>query len=104
MKKLSLTFVFLLIISFSFCMAYTENFDFMIDTMGISTTNVHGKELNEEIYNCYSLFVYGSPLEMTEGQRFKEVADGRWQKGGSSYKGDGIRGEYWILRRKQRWL
>lgn len=80
--------------------AYSENFDFMLNVMGVSKTNIHGKELNEEIYDCYSLFVYGSPLDGYDGQRFKEVEDGRWQKGKKSFQGEGIRGEYWILRRK----
>lgn len=69
--------------------------------MGISKTNIHGKEINEDIYNAYSLFVYGNPLDGYEGQRFKVVEDeGRWTQNAGIWSGNGIRGEYWILRRK----
>ena len=81
--------------------AYSDDFEFLIDVMGIAKINSHGKSLNEEIYNEYSLFVYGSPLDMYEGQRFKEVSqDGHWTKNAGSWNGNGTRGEYWILRRK----
>lgn len=83
-------------ISFS----YSEEFDLMIDVMGISKTNIHGKEINEDIYNAYSLFVYGNPLDGYEGQRFKTVDDGKWTQDAGIWNGSGIRGEYWILRRE----
>lgn len=56
-----------------------------------------GYTLNEEIYNEYKQFVYGSPLFIANGQRWKNVEQGRWTKGGGAWKGSGTRGEYWIL-------
>ena len=74
--------------------AYSENFNLMITTMVISLENVHGKSLNEEIYNKYSLFVYGSPLDGYSGQRWTDVDDGLWKNGSHT-------GEYWILGEKK---
>ncbi len=70
--------------------AYSNEFEFMISTMEISPKNVHGMELNEEIYNKYSLLVYGKPENIKSGQRWKNVEDGRWNNNSN-------KGEYWIL-------
>ncbi len=69
----------------------------MLETMDIPFVNPSGLSINEEIYQEYHLFVYGSPLQYFPGQRWKNVADGHWTKGGSYWQESGIRGEYWIL-------
>ena len=91
MKKQLLTLIiFIFSLLFSTSLAYSDNFSFMISTMQIPTTNVHGKSLNEEIYNKYSLFVYGSPNDGYIGQRWKNVEQGNWSNGSNI-------GEFWIL-------
>ena len=70
--------------------AYSDSFQLMIDTMDVKEENKHGKKLNENIYNVYSLFVYGSPMDGYTGQRWKNVENGGWTNGLR-------RGEYWIL-------
>lgn len=84
----------LIILCFSISFAYSEKFELMISTMGIATENVNGKVLNEEKYNKYSLFVYGSPNDGYSGQRWKNVDDGLWTNGSN-------KGEYWILGENQ---
>ena len=66
--------------------------------MEIDVENVHGKKLNEDIYNKYALFVYGTPLDGYSEQRFKNVQNGNCAKGIGIWNGEGVRGEYWILR------
>ena len=80
----------LLVFLHSYSFAYSEKFELMISTMGIEKQNINGKELNEEIYNAYSLFVYGSPQDGYNGQRFKSVEQGLSSNGNSV-------GEYWVL-------
>ncbi len=100
MRKIVIAFVITLVLVNSLSFAYSESFEFMIDVMDIPKENCNHKLINEDLYNAYSLFVYGSPLDGYIGQRFKEVEEGRWTKNSSSYTESGIRGEYWILRRK----
>ncbi len=91
MKKIN--FFILLIISILMCsnsLAYSEEFNFMISTMQIPTTNIHGRLLNEEVYKKYSLLVYGSPNDGYLGQRWKNVEKGTWNNGSNI-------GEFWIL-------
>ena len=76
---------------------YSRNFEYMIGAMNIEPKTENGYMLNEEIYDKYKQFVYGSPLAVTSGQRWKNVEQGRWTKGGGAWKGSGTRGEYWIL-------
>ena len=77
----------------------TDNFKFVIDTIGIPRYNVYGKEINEDIYNAYNVFSYGWPEELTskDGQRWKDSKYGLWSKGIGAYIGSGIRGEYNLL-------
>ena len=82
--------------SIAYC--YSESFSFLIETMEIDVENKNGKELNEDVYNSYSLFVYGSPLDGYAEQRWKDVSDGGCSKGVGIWNGAGSRGEYWILR------
>ena len=97
MKKLLLFSLLLIIFLNSVSLAYSDNFKFVVETMGIEYINVNGKSLNEDIYDVYSLLVYGSPLDKFKNQRWKDVNDGLWQKNGSKFTETGIRGEYWIL-------
>lgn len=79
----------------------SDNFKFVIDTIGIPQYNVYGEEINEEIYYTYNVFSYATPQKMyskTSTQRFKEVPDnGKWTKDGGAYKGYGTRGEFYVL-------
>ncbi len=77
--------------------AYSEKFQFLIQTMEIDIENPHGKKLNEDVYEKYSLFVYGSPLDGYAEQRFKIVEEGNCARGIGIWNGKGERGEYWIL-------
>ena len=81
--------------------AITDNFLFVIDTIGIPRYNVYGKEINEEIYKAYNVFAYGVPEELSnkDGQRWKDSKYGLWSKGQGAYVGSGIRGEYNLLGR-----
>ena len=104
MKKLidkNAFIIFLLVQLICYCnnkiYAYSDEFNLMIEAMDIEITNVNGLKLNEEVYNEYQLFVYGSPLIAYKGQRWKNVEDGHWSMGSGAWNGSGIRGEYWIL-------
>ena len=98
MKKNILLFLIVLLVSIPIdALAYSEKFQFLIQTMEIDVQNPHGKKLNEDIYSKYSLFVYGSPLDGYSEQRFKSVSDGNCAKGIGIWNGEGERGEYWIL-------
>ena len=66
--------------------AYSEDFKYMLDTLEISEKNTSGLLINEEIYNAYNLLVYGSPLKIKEGQRWKDVKEGRWTYNGGVFK------------------
>ncbi len=97
-------FVYLIIgFLFAFQKVYgiTENFKFVIDTIGVPRYNVYGKELNEEIYKAYNVFAYGIPEDLSskDGQRWKDSKYGLWSKGQGAYVGNGIRGEYNLLGR-----
>jgi hypothetical protein len=96
MKKFTIILIFILIIS-SNVYALSDNFKFMLNAMEIATISQNGYEINEEIYKKYNQFVYGSPLVIGSGQRWKDVNEGRWTKGGGMWTGAGIRGEYWVL-------
>ena len=97
MKKMFFILIFLIFIMLSYTFAYSEEFNLMIDVMGIPKENINHKPLNEEIFNAYSLFVYGSPIENYKGQRFKIVDEGKWTQNGGIWNNSGVRGEYWIL-------
>lgn len=99
MKKVILFCLIVISISFSTSYAYTENFKYMIDTLEIPEKNISGLLINEEIYNAYNLLVYGSPLKIKDGQRWKDVEKGKWIYNGGMYKNNikAKRGEYWIL-------
>lgn len=96
MKKNIFLIIFIIVIC-SKVFAYSEEFTTMIDIMGVEAQTEHGYVLNEEIFNQYKQFVYGSPLMITNGQRWKDVTNGLWTKNAGAWKGTGIRGEYWVL-------
>lgn len=83
--------------SSSIAYAYSNNFENMIKVLEIPIENTNGLVLNEEIYNEYNLLVYGNPLLVKNKQRWKASENGKWTYGGGTWKGEGIRGEYWIL-------
>ncbi len=92
MKKL-LNILFISIFTYTLatsCYAYSNTFDYMLSVMDVNIENIHGLKINEDVYNKYSLFVYGSPEEMHQGQRWKDVENGLWNNGKAQ-------GEYWIL-------
>lgn len=101
MKKEKLSMLLLILISIliftSKALAYTSEFNLLLETMDIPKENIYGKAINEEIYNQYKLFVYGNPLERYDGQRWKDVENGKWSKNNGAWNGFGVRGEYWIL-------
>ncbi len=83
-------------ISMKYCYCISDDFKFMIDTVGIPEYNVLGEAINEQIYNVYNIIVYSDPIkimEKTNRQRFKNVEkDGKWTENGTNLKG-----EYYIL-------
>lgn len=81
--------------------AISDNFKFVIDTIGVPRYNACGKELNEEIYKAYNVFSYGIPedLSSSDGQRWKNSKYGLWSRWQGAYNGSGIRGEYNLLGR-----
>ena len=96
MKRIELIIAFIIILN-SKCFAYTKNFEYMTSVMEIEKQTENGYKLNEEIYNAYNQFVYGSPTKVKDTQRWKSVPDGRWTKNSGIWNGSGERGEYWIL-------
>jgi hypothetical protein len=78
----------------------SDNFKFVIDTIGIPRYNVYFEEVNEDIYKTYNIFVYSNPqgLLWHIDQRFKAVANlGKWTRYNGVYRGIGERGEYYLL-------
>lgn len=83
LQKLSFVFsVLLMFMIFNKSYAITDNFKFVIDTIGVPRYNVYGKELNEEIYKAYNVFAYGVPEDLSskDGQRWKNSKYGLWSK------------------------
>lgn len=102
MKKILISLLsFIIILISKDIFAISDEFKFVIDTVGIPEYNVYNEQINEQIYYTYNIFSYSDPIRMfakTNTQRFKEVPDyGKWCKEGGPYKGTGIRGEYYVL-------
>ena len=80
--------------------AITDSFKFAIETVGIPEYNAYGQSINENIYNAYNIFAYGSP-EYLDGrhseQRWKDSKYGLWARYIGKYEGYGTRGEYNLL-------
>lgn len=89
MKKIISIIITALILN-TYVLAYTSEFENILNKLNIEKQNVNGNYINEEIYNKYSLFVYGDPSVVQKNQRWKEKADGNFIK-------NGVRGEYIIL-------
>lgn len=100
-KSLTIIMMYLMFVGISKVYGITDNFKFVIDTIGIPRYNVYGKEINEEIYKAYNVFSYGWPEELGSnvGQRWKNSKYGLWSKGKGAYNGFGTRGEYNLLGR-----
>lgn len=96
MRKIIILIIILIVITTS-VLAYTDKFIYMIEIMNISLVANNGYYLNEEVFKQYNQLVYGSPLLAKEGQRWKNVENGKWTQNGGAWNGIGIRGEYWIL-------
>lgn len=76
----------------------TMEFKNMLTEVGIPIYNVKNQEINQDIYEVYNTFVYGSPLCFSgKSQRWKSLYNGKWQYGGGKYTGTGTRGEYEAL-------
>lgn len=73
----------------------SDEFRFVINTIGVPEYNVYNYQINEEIYYKYNVFVYSDPINLigkSSLQRFKVVQDkGKW------ISENGIRGEYNLL-------
>lgn len=74
----------------------SNEFQFIIDTIGIPEYNKLGERINEQIYQVYHFFVYSDPVSITARttkQRFKVVdKKGKWKQEGTNQLG-----EYYIL-------
>lgn len=98
-KLLMIIIVYIVFVSAEKVYGITDNFKFVLDTIGIPRYNVYGKEINEEIYKAYNIFSYGWPEELGTniGQRWKNSKYGLWSQGIGAYSGYGVRGEYNLL-------
>ena len=101
-KYIRILMLVLLLVAFKqICFGISDDFKFVIDTIGIPRYNVIGDEINEEVYYTYNVFSYSDPVTIssrTSKQRFKTVLNkGKWTLGGGAYKNIGTRGEYDIL-------
>lgn len=103
-RKIKISYLALCIIFFiksNSIQAMTEDFRFIINTIGIPEYNLQGEAINEDIYEAYQVFCYSSPQNMigkVSSQRFKQVEnEGKWTEFNGKYKGEGTRGEYYIL-------
>ena len=98
MKKIFVSSILFFLILTTSVQAYSSGFEYMLNAMGIEQININGHLINEEIYEKYNIFVYGSPLNIKSNkQRWKEYSIGNWTLSGGAWKGVGVRGEYWIL-------
>lgn len=98
MKKFLISLILIITIIPSCIYAYSSGFEYMVNAIQMKTTNINGLKLNEEIYEKYNIFVYGSPLNIsTQKQKWKTTKNGNWTLNGGAWNGTGARGEYWIL-------
>lgn len=98
MKKILISISLFFIVITTSVYAYSSGFSYMVNAMNIETVNVNGLILNEDVYEKYNLFCYGSPNTIVNKyQRWKNTETGNWTLNGGPWKGTGTRGEYWIL-------
>ncbi|MBR1884175.1 MAG: hypothetical protein IJ809_04485 [Clostridia bacterium] len=92
-----------------FCLFFSKNvygisneFKYVIDTIGVPQYNVYGQEINEDVYYTYNVFCYSSPKEASQSasQGFAEVVGGRWTRDDTKYTGSSSSGEYYFLGRE----
>ncbi len=81
--------------------AISDDFKFVIDTIGVPQYNVYSDEINEDVYYTYNVLSYGSPEQasVNASQGFKAVEGGLWSSTGGKYRGIGQAGEYYYLGR-----
>lgn len=99
-KIIRFSFVQMIILLFlcinNVCFGISNEFKYVIDTIGIPEVNLVGEHINEQIYNVYKVFAYSDPIQVmnkTNMQRFKYVENkGKWYE-----ESTGRRGEYYIL-------
>lgn len=100
-NRIKLLIIITLLIFFkSNVFGISDNFKFVIDTIGIPRYNVYMEEINEDIYYTYNVFVYSNPQNLLwhGSQRFKCVPHlGKWTRYNGVYNGNGERGEYYLL-------
>lgn len=93
MKKILTSIIILtLTIGTSVFAGVSAKFEKTLSLMNIPIKNKDGYEINEEMYNRYNLIVYGKPQYVIKNQRWKDVANGKWQN-----ETTGKIGEYRIL-------
>lgn len=102
MNRLSKILISIVVLFFNYkSFAISDDFKFVIDTIGIPEFNVYNQSINEDIYYTYNVFTYSNPISIqqsTTRQRFKAVPNfGKWTEGGGPFNGNGKRGEYYIL-------
>ena len=79
MKRIVTIFIFINIFLINTVNAVqSESFKKVLSLMNIPTVNSLGYEINKDIYNKYNLIVYGSPLDVSKNQRWKDKEGGRW--------------------------
>ena len=94
MKKFLISLILIITIIPSCIYAYSSGFEYMVNAIQIKTTNINGLKLNEETYEKYNIFVYGSPLKIsTQKQKWKTTKNGNWTLDGGAWNGTGTRGE-----------
>ncbi len=105
-KSIYLKISFIAIFALIFCLnnnnifGISNEFESMINKLGVPKYNASKEEINEDVYNVYNLFCYSAPEKYSgtnPKQRWKDSKYGFWNKLGGSYKGSGIRGEYMVL-------
>ena len=92
MKKIKILAIFVFLFFSKNVFGISNDFKFVIDTVGVPRYNVYGYEINEDTYNKYNVFCYGKPTDIlnNKGQNFKKIS-----RGFTTYKG--VKGEHRYL-------
>lgn len=100
MKTIKTLVIICFLLKLSNIYALSQNFEFVIDTIGIPKYNSRFQLINEDIYYTYNVFAYSDPVALINNpmQRFKKVINnGKWTLSNGKYVGYGERGEYYLL-------
>ena len=92
MKKIVFITILISTLFMKYSFAISESFQKIISTLNVPDKNIDGYEINEEIYNKYNLIVYGTPKDVINKQRWKDVPEGKIKN-----ETTGAQGEYRIL-------